>query len=144
MPKEDRIQSGSALRTLPNSLFQSLREKEFQQLAGNIIWIAISRRPLLSTLRVALHHDCLYSTPLRCKAASEIRKFSSLACLARVSIARPIDTLLIATDASPWRGAVTWALAEQSKIKILLETSRHVRGEFPDRFHAEKLEKERE
>lgn len=128
-PKNER--SANLSRSIDRLLDfpSSYDEKECERIVGKLVWTAMARRPLLSVMRSVFHLPD--SQPLkrnRLSAARELQTISSLLPYAIIDTQRHILPVIIATDACPRSGAVTFAQSSREELLGLLSTCRYNNG----------------
>lgn len=107
----------------------------YRRFVGKELWLLLCRRPLISTLRVALHPDAVTSERSRRVAARELRQAAQLCTLACIDPCREFSLLVVSSDATPTHGAVVWAIATQHEVRELIASSRYIAGNDADAQH---------
>lgn len=79
-------------------------------------------------LRVAVQPEAITDARVSRHAAMELQRIARAISLAVVDPTRPFASIVIATDASPWLGAVCWAAVKPSHAATFLEGARHTKG----------------
>jgi len=107
----------------------SYQEKEVERIVGKLVWTCMARRPLLSVLRSVFRlPPSLPAKRNRNSAARELRTISALLPLAVIDTKRKIWETVLATDASPKSGAVTYAQSDRGSLLSLISTCRYNNG----------------
>lgn len=127
VPKDERATSVRSSATLSDASFVATPSGQYQRLDGKLIWTALSRRPLLATLRGAVLPNSLGHTAARLVAARGIRHFAQLSSLAYVRLDRLFSNICLSTDASPWRGGACFSKVTTREAMLHLSNAKHLK-----------------
>lgn len=127
-PPKRHSHTKESLATVRSDALKALSPNDYQRILGELIWIALTQRPLLATLRVTVQPMAVNPDLARRLGVVEVQLLAQMAPLAVIRPVRTLAALVLATNASLWRGAVSWSIVAPAHAVGFLRRVRYVEG----------------